>query len=124
MLSDLWWVGCGGFAGSAGRYVIAGWVQRTWPALGVPAGTLAVNVLGSLAIGLASGWITQRGVSDPRRLLVIVGVLGGFTTFSTFSLETLQVWENAGAARAALNVLVQVVLGLGAAFVGLRLAGH
>ena len=118
-LVDVIWVGLGGFAGSSLRYVISGWVHRL-PGTGTfPYGTLAVNVVGCLAIGFIGGWAEHRQVLTPAaRLFVMIGVLGGFTTFSTFAYETLALAHSSELVRAFANTALQLVLGVGAAWLG------
>ena len=112
-------VGTGGFVGSAFRFLVSGFVHRLIPASTFPYGTLTVNVLGCLAIGFLGGMLEIRQVLGPaERLFLIVGVLGGFTTFSSFAYETLGLAHGADFARAGANVLASVVLGLGAAWLG------
>ena len=117
------WVGFGGFLGSIGRYLLSGYIQHLMRGTGFPYGTLVVNLIGCLLIGFLSQWVGTRGFLSPEtRLFVFMGLLGGFTTFSTFSNETMSLWQ-AGASVAALaNVAVHVVLGLGAAWLGHVLA--
>lgn len=89
-----------------------------------PYGTLAVNVAGSLAMGLIVGWLALKageGWSQGARLFLATGVLGGFTTFSAFSLDAFQLWERGDVALAAAYVVASVVLSLGALFAGLGL---
>lgn len=115
-------VGVGGFVGSVCRYLASGWVQRLAPGVLFPWGTLAVNVAGCLGIGLAAGVVGARHWAEPEvRLAVTVGLLGGFTTFSTFGAETLGLAREGEAWRAAANVVAQVVLGLAAVWLGDRL---
>jgi len=108
----------GGAAGSILRYVLAGFVQRTVVAF--PLGTLVVNVLGCLAIGFLSERLTEASVDPIYRTGILVGVLGGFTTFSTFSLETLKLAENRQFALALLNVAASVATCLIAAWSGAK----
>ena len=116
------WVGLGGFVGSAGRFLLSSFVQRLFPAAAFPYGTLVVNVLGCLLIGLLSGVAETRGVLGPQlRLFLLIGVLGGFTTFSTFAYETLALARDAELLRASANILAQVVMGLAAAWAGYKL---
>lgn len=116
-------VGAGGFIGSALRFVVGGWVQRFAAAGAMPYGTLAVNVLGCLAIGLLGGIAEHRQVLEPgQRLFLTVGVLGGFTTFSAFAFESMSLLHDAELARALINTSAQIVLGFGAAFGGYLLA--
>ncbi|MGE0371775.1 MAG: fluoride efflux transporter CrcB [Gammaproteobacteria bacterium] len=112
-------IALGGAAGSVFRY---------WTSLGAhhlfgrgfPYGTLAVNVLGSLAIGLLYVLLVERGSLGPEwRAALITGFLGGFTTFSAFSLETLLLFEQAEHLKAILNIGASVLLCLAAALVGL-----
>lgn len=116
-------VGFGGFVGSVCRYLAGGWVQRLMPPVLFPWGTLAVNVVGCLGIGLASGLLGIRQWSSPEvRLAVTVGLLGGFTTFSTFGAETLGLARAGEMGRAVVNVVAQLVLGLAAVWLGDRIA--
>jgi len=112
-------VGLGGFVGSALRFMVSGWTQRLAPFSDFPYGTLAVNVIGCLLIGLLGGLAEYRQVLDPgQRLLMVIGVLGGFTTFSTFSYETLLLTQDGQLLKAAANIVAQVVLGFMAALAG------
>jgi CrcB protein len=112
-------VGAGGFVGSVARFTLSGFVQRMAPASSFPFGTLAVNVAGCLAIGFLGGMLEIRQMLTPTtRLFVMIGLLGGFTTFSTFAYETLGLAHGAELGRALLNTVAQLVLGLGAAWLG------
>ncbi|MFL1464183.1 fluoride efflux transporter FluC [Roseococcus sp. DSY-14] len=91
----------GGALGSAARWGVSLWLPWPWA-------TLLVNGLGSAAIGA----LAAQGVSGPARLFLVTGVLGGFTTFSAFSLETALLWERAPW-QAALYVAASLGLGLG-----------
>lgn len=118
-------IAAGGALGSVGRYVVAGAFER-WlvGAIGVafPYGTLAVNVIGSAVLGLLVGLFTSLFESTPEvRLFLIVGILGGFTTFSAFSLETVTLFEKGEAGRAILYIALSVVLSAGALYLVLRL---
>jgi len=119
MLQQILYVGLGGFIGSSLRFLLGGLAQRVAPLGGFPVGTLAVNVLGCLAIGLLGGLADQRQALDVgQRLFLMVGVLGGFTTFSSFALETLGLMQDGAMLKAMLNCVLQLVLGLAAAFIG------
>jgi len=115
-------VALGGAIGSVLRYLIQ--IQSTqWFGSSFPYGTLLVNVVGSLLIGFLSFTLLERvSVSDEVRFAIFVGLLGGFTTFSTFSLETLNLLQQGNFINAAGNVLVSVGLCLLACFLGLSLA--
>lgn len=122
-ITDVLWVGLGGFAGSSLRFLVSGWVHRIPGTNAFPYGTLAVNVVGCLLVGLFGGWAEHRHVLAPStRLFLMIGVLGGFTTFSTFAYETLAFAHGADALRAFANIVLQVVLGLGAAWFGYTIA--
>lgn len=111
--------GVGGFVGAAGRYGLGGFAQRLGGSTAFPVGTLAVNVLGCLAIGAIAGVTESRGpLSGEARALILAGVLGGFTTFSAFGLETTELVRAGHGGRAAINVVLQVALGLGAVWAG------
>ena len=110
------YVALGGALGSVGRYAVSLGAAAVIGAA-YPWGTLAVNVIGSAAIGALAG----LGLSGPARLFWITGVLGGFTTFSAFSLEAALLWEVAPR-LAALYVAASVMLGLGAFAAGWTLA--
>lgn len=112
-------VGLGGFIGSALRFMVSGWTQRLAPFSDFPYGTLAVNVIGCLLIGLLGGLAEYRQMFDPgQRLLLVIGVLGGFTTFSTFSFETLLLTQDGQLLKAAANIVAQVLFGMMAALAG------
>jgi crcB protein len=111
----------GGAVGALLRFWVAGWVYGL---LGrsFPWGTLAVNVSGSLLMGFLYVMLVERlAVAPEWRALLLVGFLGAFTTFSTFSLETLTLIEDGQLLRAMANVLLSVVLCIGAAWVGMVL---
>ena len=122
-MGKILWVGFGGFLGSIGRYLLSGYIQHAMKATGFPYGTLVVNLIGCLLIGFLSQWVGARGFLSPEtRLFVFMGLLGGFTTFSTFSNETMNLWQAGESVAALSNVAVHVVLGLGAAWLGHVLA--
>lgn len=85
-----------------------------------PLGTLFVNVVGSLLMGAIAGHFVLRGGSDTARLFLMTGLLGGFTTFSAFSLETIQLWERGEGGVAILYVAAKLVLCLIAVVVGAK----
>ena len=116
-------VGLGGFIGTVCRYALGGWVTRWKSGAAFPYETLLVNVLGCLVIGLLAALSETRGVlTGTTRAFLFIGVLGGFTTFSSFGYETFQLMRGGQAAGAALNVGLQIVLGIGAVWAGHVLA--
>lgn len=112
-------VGGGGFIGVVLRYAVGGLVQAASRSSALPYGTLFVNVSGCLALGLLSQLADTRGIFTPEvRLLLFAGVLGAYTTFSTFGNDTLRLF-NAGTPLLALaNIGAQLGLGLGAVWLG------
>ncbi len=116
-------VGLGGFIGSSLRFAMSGWVQRMFPYSQFPYGTMSVNVLGCLLIGYLGGVAEQRQTLEAgTRLFLLVGVLGGFTTFSTFAYESLALAQDSLYFKTMLNVVLQVVIGFSAAWLGLIVA--
>ncbi len=115
-------VGAGGFFGAIGRYLLAGAVYQLFPNSSFPSGTAVVNILGCFIIGLLNGLFEVRQVFGAEtRLFLLIGLLGGFTTFSTFGFETLALMKGGEFFLAVMNVLVQVILGLVAVFFGYSL---
>jgi CrcB protein len=116
-------VGLGGAAGAVARHG-AGVVTNRLIGSPMPYATAFVNVLGCAVIGLLAGGVAGGHVrmSSEARVFVFVGVLGGFTTFSSFGLDTLTLFFEGRVSLALLNVAIQVGLGLGAVFVGYTLA--
>jgi CrcB protein len=88
-----------------------------------PYGTLFINVVGSFVMGLFAAWFATKAgqTAQPFRLFLMTGVLGGFTTFSAFSLETVSMWERGEAASAAVYVVASIVLSLIGLFAGMAL---
>ena len=112
-------VGSGGFLGVLARYVLSGLVYRQIPFTTFPLGTLVVNLLGCLVIGVAAGLIESRQLFGQEfRTFALIGVLGGFTTFSTFAYETFaMIWDDEYL-RAASNIGLHVIFGLALVWLG------
>lgn len=116
-------VGIGGFTGSILRYVISGYVQQLTQSSGFSYGTIAVNLLGCLIIGILSQLAESYGLLNAEtRALLITGFLGGFTTFSTFSNETLNLFRDSENLAGLLNIGAHIFLGLGAVWMGRTVA--
>ena len=117
-------VAAGGALGAVARYGVGVWAQRMFPTSQWPWATLTVNVVGGLLMGLLAGWLAFRGgaQSESLRLFAAVGVLGGFTTFSAFSLEAALMIERRQLAMAGGYVAASVVLSIAALFIGLMVA--
>ncbi len=115
-------VGTGGFLGSVARYLLSGWVQRIAQDSWFPYGTMTVNITGCLVIGLLAGLAESRGILSPNsRAFLLVGVLGGFTTFSSFSYDTVSLFSGGRTVAAVLNVAAQVLLGITATLLSYNL---
>ena len=116
-------VGSGGFLGALARYLLGGLVQRGFPLAAFPYGTLAVNLLGCLAIGVLAGISESRQWLGPElRSFVFIGVLGGFTTFSAFGFETIALMRDAEYLPAIANVALHVTVGLSLVWLGFTVA--
>jgi CrcB protein len=112
-------VGAGGFLGTVSRYVLGGWVHHVLTNTSFPYGTLVVNAVGCFLIGLLSGLAESRSVFGPEvRLFVFIGVLGGFTTYSSFAYETFALARETQYLAAAANLLAQMILGLAGVWFG------
>ncbi|HVR90842.1 MAG TPA: fluoride efflux transporter CrcB [Novosphingobium sp.] len=109
------YVALGGGFGAWLRYVVG----RLMPLGAIPWATLTVNIAGSFAMGLLVGWLARHSAGEGWRLLLGVGLLGGFTTFSAFSLELVNMIERGNAGMAAVYALVSVVGGIAGLFAGL-----
>ena len=106
-------VGAGGFLGSVLRYVVSGWVHYLLDNPWFPYGTLVVNVTGCVVIGFLAGLAETRSLfTSDVRLFLFIGVLGGYTTFSSFALETFSLARNTQILPAFTNIGGQLILGL------------
>lgn len=116
-------VGLGGFVGANARFIIAGVTRKVWRIGWFPAGTVVVNLLGAFMLGFLAGRHEQVAAFPPlSRAFLFVGVLGSFTTFSTYSYETLVLFRDGRHFLAAVNALGQLAAGVVLAYLGYRLA--
>ncbi len=116
------WIGLGGFIGANARYLLQVWAANWWGA-NFPYGTMLANVSGSFIIAFFMTLATGRlAISPELRLFAAVGFLGGFTTFSSFSLETFRLFEQSGWWAAGLNFLGNTIFGLIGVLLGILLA--
>ncbi len=115
-------IAAGGAIGALLRYWVSSAVQNRTTSI-FPYGTLTVNVIGSLLIGFLYIWLIERLAVGPAvRAFMLIGVLGAFTTFSTFSIETLNLMESGHLGKALVNMLVSVIVCTGAAGLGVLAA--
>lgn len=115
-------VGSGGFIGAICRFVVGGIIQRNPSLAGFPYGTLVVNMVGCILIGLTAGLLETRQLATTEiRSFVIIGILGGFTTYSAFGFETFTLLRDAEFLKAVSNVLIHIVAGLFLVWIGYTL---
>ena len=112
-------VGTGGFVGAILRFLISSWLQKSAPVL-FPVGTLGVNVIGSFIIGFMALYF-ENVIAPHQKALVITGMLGALTTFSTFSLETVTMLQESLWGRAFANVTLNALLCIAATLLGMFL---
>jgi len=110
-------IGLGGAIGTLLRYIVGGLDYRFSSGV-FPISTLVVNVTGSLAIGFLWGIVDRFAVSPNTRLFIFIGILGGYTTFSTFSLETFNLMRDGEYRIAVMNVFLSFILSIAAVFAG------
>jgi CrcB protein len=124
-MQQLFLVGLGGCLGAIARFKLGGLVLHQSLEWRFPLGTFAVNLLGCLAAGILSGLVERQGsLSADARLFLFVGVLGGFTTFSAFGVDTVFLIRKGEIAIAAAYVALSVLGGLGALWLGLAAVPH
>ena len=111
-------IALGGAIGSVGRYLMGAWFQGMVGNPGFPWGTFLVNVIGAFLIGVAFGLSKDAPLSSQAWTLVVIGALGGYTTFSTFALETLEQFADGRVGGGLLNAFGQLAVGLVAAYLG------
>lgn len=113
-------VALGGALGSVARYGVNVWTMRAFGP-GFPWGTLTVNVVGGLVMGLIAALLALKGGTNELRVFLMTGIMGGITTFSAFSLDAVALWERGEATTATVYVAASVVLSIGALVAGLAL---
>jgi CrcB protein len=117
----MFYIGVGGFIGSALRYITSGVVERLTFKGPFPYGTFVVNILGCVLIGFLAGYADTHDIfTTTARAFLITGLLGAFTTFSTFSYETMGLFQNGHTAPALMNMGLQIILGLIAVWGGVQ----
>ena len=115
-------IGLGGFLGANARYLVSGWIAHRWGVI-FPWGTFVANISGSLLLGFLMGFLQQHPTVSPNsRFFFAIGFLGAYTTFSTFSYETVRLAQDQGSMPAILNIVGSVSLGLVGVLLGFILA--
>jgi fluoride exporter len=115
----IWYIAFGSALGGVARYLFGGWIQGRAGAA-FPVGTLVINVTGSFLLGLLYRYAADSAAITPEvRAMLTIGVCGGYTTFSTFSYETVRLLEEGEFGRAGLYIALSVLLSVAAAFLGL-----
>jgi len=118
-------LGLGGFFGAISRYMLSEYVQNLFKQTAFPYGTLAVNILGCFVLGVLTHAAGAKGLLDAQtRLFLMVGFVGAFTTFSTFSLESANLFQSGQNAAGLLNILSSNLLGLVFVFIGQSVASQ
>lgn len=118
-------LGLGGFFGAISRYMLSEYVQNLFKQTAFPYGTLAVNILGCFVLGVLTHAAGAKGLLDAQtRLFLMVGFVGAFTTFSTFSLESANLFQSGQNAAGMLNILTSNLLGLVFVFIGQSVASQ
>ena len=116
-MKDLLFVFLGGGAGSILRYMVSRWLNTSF----FPWGTLAVNIIGCFLVSLFGTWIARQSLPTDLRLLMVVGLCGGFTTFSTFGNETMTMLRNGHLLLSFIYIFLSVAAGIAAAYIGAKL---
>jgi fluoride exporter len=121
-MNHILWVGIGGFIGAVARFKLGGFVLQHATDWKFPVSTWVVNVSGCFVTGILTGLVVKHDLFSPGlRLFLFTGVLGGFTTFSAFGVETLYLFQRHEPVLAILNVLLSILFGLGALYLGTKL---
>jgi fluoride exporter len=122
VMNNLLLIAAGGATGSIARHLLSTWIKSWSPGTVFPWGIFIVNVSGCFLFGMLHGWCQQRG--DAWRLMVLTGLLGGYTTFSTFGWDTADLLQRGHTGTALLNALASVAAGVLAVWCGMALSAR
>ncbi|KPH13183.1 camphor resistance protein CrcB [Chryseobacterium sp. ERMR1:04] len=118
-MRNLFYIFIGGGLGSMLRYLISNYTQKLWNVNSFPMGTFLVNITGCLLIGFLTSYFMKN--DNSLKFLLITGLCGGYTTFSTFSVENFSLWQNQQYGVLSLYVLLSLILGFGAVILGMKI---
>jgi len=118
-MRNLFYIFIGGGLGSILRYLISNYTQKLWNVNSFPMGTFLVNITGCLMIGFLTSYFVKN--DNSLKFLLITGLCGGYTTFSTFSVENYTLWQNQQYGILSLYVLLSLILGFGAVILGMKI---
>ncbi|MBU4537884.1 MAG: fluoride efflux transporter CrcB [Weeksellaceae bacterium] len=119
-MKSLFYIFIGGGLGSVLRFLVSNYTQRLWSVNSFPMGTFLVNIIGCFLIGIFSSYFLK--VDNYLKFLLITGFCGGFTTFSTFSAENISLWESGSYFILIGYILLSVIVGFGAVYLGLNIS--
>lgn len=119
-MRNLIYIFIGGGLGSVLRFLVSNYTQKVWNVNSFPMGTFVVNMIGCFLIGILTAYFLK--VDNYLKFLLITGFCGGFTTFSTFSAENISLWENGSYYMLAFYILLSVIVGFIAVYLGLHVA--
>ena len=119
-MRNLFYIFIGGGLGSVLRFLVSNYTHKLWSINTFPLGTFVVNIIGCFLIGIFSAYFLK--VDNYLKFLLITGFCGGFTTFSTFSAENISLWENGNYAILLFYIILSVIAGFGAVYLGLNVS--
>ena len=123
MLKEIIWVGAGSAIGGISRFAIGRWISNI-ASISFPVSTFSINIIGSFIIGMLLSLQSKHGLSSATMLFLATGFCGGFTTFSTFSLENILLIKQGQLGIAFLYMIASLIVGLAAVYLGFKVINH